>query len=102
MESRDILFLTLAVCAAVLTGFVAWFLFYLVKIFRTVTSTVEDFRDRLRTIDEILQTIREKLTSTHLQLTAVAAGLKELIGWYINRRAKRRASTRASDTSDEE
>ncbi len=102
MDARDILFLTLALCAAILTGFTAWFMYYLVKIFRTVTATVEDFRDRLRTIDEILQTIREKLSSTHLQLTALAAGLKQLLGFFASRRAQRRSSTRASETTDED
>lgn len=101
MESRDILFITLAVCAAVVTGFFAWFMFYLVKIFRTVTATVDDFRDRLRTIDEILQTIKDKLTSTHLQLTTLATGLKELLGWFMLRRQRRRPNTRASANADE-
>lgn len=101
MDARDILFLTLALCAAVLTVFTAWFMYYLVKIFRTVTATVEDFRDRLRTIDEILQTIKDKLSSTHVQLSALAAGVKTLIGFFADRQAKRRSSTRASKATDE-
>lgn len=99
--SRDILFYTLAICAAILTGFVAWFFFYVVKIFKTVAKTVEDFRDRLATIDDILQAIKEKLTSTHLQLTALSAGLKEVLGFFAARRAKRRSSTRASTSADD-
>lgn len=101
MDSRDILFYTLALCAAVVAGFFAWFTYYLVRIIRSVSQTVEDFRDRLATIDEILQTIKDKLSSTHLQLTALAGGLKTLISFFSDRQAKRRSSTRASKSADE-
>lgn len=102
MDSRDILFYTLALAAALVAGFFAWFTYYLIKIIRTVSRTVEDFRDRLATIDEILQTIKEKITSTHVQLTTLAAGLTQLLSFFANRRSKRRSSTRASQSSDEE
>lgn len=101
MDSRDVLFLTLAVCAAVLTAGSAWLLYYLVRIIRTVAAAVDDFRQRLATIDGILQTIKDKLSSTHLQLAALAAGLKQLISFFASRRVKRRPSTRASTPADE-
>ena len=101
MDSRDILFITLAICAAVLTGMTAWFLTYVIRILRNLSGVVEDFRDRLRTIDEILHTIQDKISSTHLQLSVLATGLKELIGFFASRRAKRRSNTRASSSADD-
>lgn len=101
MNSRDILFLTLALAIAVATGFWVWLLFYFIQIIRSVHSMVDDFRERLRTIDEILQTIKEKLTSTHAQLSFLADGLKQLLTFINNRRDKRRRSARASTTEDD-
>lgn len=101
MPSRDILFLTLAVAILVATGFWVWLLYYLIQIIRSVHGMVDDFRDRLRTIDEILQTIKDKLTSTHVQLTFLVEGLKKLLTFINNRRAKRRTSARASTVGDD-
>ena len=102
MTSQDILFITLALAIAVATGFWVWFLYYLIKIVRSAEGMVEDFRDRLRTIDEILQAIRDKLTSTHSQLTFLAEGVKEVLNFISNRRGKRtKNSKRASSDGDD-
>ncbi len=102
MVSRDVLFYTLAVAAAVATGFWVWLLWYIIKIFKNVEGLVEDFRERLRTIDEILQTIHEKLTSTHAQLSMLSEGVKQLVSFFIARRSKsKRSSARASSAEDD-
>lgn len=102
MISRDVLYYTLAAAAAVATVFWVWLLWYIIKIFKTVEHLVEDFRDRLRTIDEILQTIHDKLTSTHAQLSMLSEGVKQLVSFFIARRSKsKRSSARASSTQDD-
>lgn len=101
MLSRDVLFYTLAVAAAALTVITVWSFWQMIKIFRSLNGLVEDFRTRLGVIDEILRTIQDKISSTHIQLTALAGGLKELIGFFVSRRAKRRPSARASDSTDD-
>lgn len=102
MVSRDVLYYTLAVAVAVATVFWVWLLWYIIQIFRSMEKLVEDFRDRLRVIDEILRTIHDKLTSTHAQLSMLAEGVTKLISFFSNRSAKRsRSSTRASASSDD-
>lgn len=101
MLSRDILFYSLAILAATFVVTTIWFFVSVMRIFRNFNGLVEDFRTRLMTIDDILHTIQDKISSTHIQLTALAGGLKELIGFFTNRRAKRRTSTRASDSGDD-
>jgi hypothetical protein len=101
MISKDLLFYTLAVTATAMTVFFCWFMWYLISIVRSFHRLVADFRDRLVTIDEILQTIKDKLTSTHAQLSFLTEGVKQLISIFMNRRAKRRSSTRASSSADE-
>ncbi len=102
MLSRDVLFYTLAVAAATMTVITVWLFWSFIRIFRSFNGLVEDFRTRLSTIDEILHTIQDKISSTHIQLTALAGGLKELIGFFVNRRAKRaKSSKRASADEDD-
>lgn len=99
--SRDILFISLAVAALVATAFWVVLLAEIIKILRSVERTIADFRDRLRTIDDILQTIKDKISSTHIELIALAEGVKGLIQFFSNRRTARRSSTRASSSAED-
>jgi hypothetical protein len=102
MVTRDILFISLSVAALVATGFWVWLLWYIIRTFKSVGNLVEDFRDRLSAIDEILHAIREKLNSTHVQLSLLVDGLKQLMTFINNRREKkRRPSSRASSSADD-
>lgn len=102
MVTRDILFLSLAVAALVATGFWVWLLWYIIRTFKAIGDLVQDFRDRLSAIDEILRAIREKLTSTHTQLSLVVDGIRQLMTFINNRREKkRRPGSRASSSADD-
>src|SRR6185503_6708854 len=102
MTSRDILFLSLSLAALVATGFWVWLLWYIIRIFKDIKGLIDDFRQRLSTIDEILQTIKDKLTSTHVQLSFLAKGVTELLSFFNNQRAKRaKSSKRASANEDD-
>lgn len=102
MISRDVLNYTLSLAIVVGVGFWIWLLWYIIRIFRSIEGLVSDFRDRLHAIDEILQTIKDKLTSTHVQLSLLAEGLKQLITFINAKRAKRRKSgSRASSPADD-
>ncbi len=100
--SKDILFISLSVAALVGTAFWVILLAEMIKILRSVERTVTAFETRLRTIDDILQTLRDKISSTHIELVALAQGVKSLIGFFANRRSARRSSTRASAPADDE
>ena len=93
MLTRDILYLSLSVAAVVATIFWVWLLWYIIKIFKSIEGLVGDFRERLRTIDEILHTIHDKLNSTHVQLSMLVEGVKELMTFINNRRDRKRRSS---------
>lgn len=101
MIARDILFITLALAALVATAFWVALMWYVIKILRSFKTLIEEFQHRLATIDDILRTIKDKLTSTHLELSLVSEGLKQLIQFVMNRRSKRRSGTRASSAADD-
>lgn len=101
MISRDILFISLAVAVLVATGFWVALMYYLIQIIRGLRDVVQGFQHRLAAIDEILQTIKDKLTSTHLELAALGGGLKQLIQFFVNRKTKRRSGSRASANTED-
>jgi hypothetical protein len=103
MLTRDILYISLSVAAVVATIFWVWLLWYIIRIFKSVEGLVADFRERLRTIDEILHTIHDKLNSTHVQLSMLVEGVKQALTFINNRREKKRgkSSSRASSTADD-
>lgn len=103
MDTRDILNISLSVAAVVATVFWVWLLWYFIRIFRSIENLVSDFRDRLHTIDDILRTIQDKLHSTHVQLSLLVEGVKQLMNFINNRREQksRRSSSRASSSADD-
>lgn len=103
MVTRDILFISLSVAALVATGFWVWLLWYIIRTFKSVGHLIDDFRERLNIIDEILRTIHDKLTSTHTQLSLLVEGVKQALSFINTRREnkKRRSSSRASSTADD-
>ena len=103
MVTRDILYISLSVAALTATVFWVWLLWYMIRIFKSIEGLVEDFRDRLSTIDTILNTIHEKLNSTHVQLSLLVEGVKQLMSFINTRREtkKRRSNSRASSSTDD-
>lgn len=102
MLTRDILYISLSVAAVVATMFWVWLLWYIIRIFKSIEGLVTDFRERLNSIDDILRTIKEKLSSTHVQLSMLVEGLKQMMTFINNRRdKKRRSSSRASSAADD-
>lgn len=93
-ESKDILFLVLALCAVVLTGFTAWFLYTLIQIFRQVNGTMreihavaENVREKLTRFDGLLERLHEKIGSGAATLGLIATAIKDVTSFLKRRRA---------------
>jgi methyl-accepting chemotaxis protein len=99
--SRDVLFYTLAVCAAVVTFFIAWFSLSVIRILRGVTSVIEEVRSRIERVGAAIEDLTERVTHSTASLSAVAAGVKELLGFLGRRRAKNAKSKSSSADENE-
>ena len=80
--SSDILNLVLAFGVLWLVILLSWLLWHVIGIVRGVHATLEDFRNRLRAVDEVLQLIREKLESTSTYLGLLVDVVKEGVRWF--------------------
>ncbi len=68
--SKDVLFIVLAFCVLWLTVFISWLLFYLIKVFRSASKTIDKTQETIKMIDDFVNSLKEKITksTSHLLL----------------------------------
>ena len=93
-SSKDILYLVLAFCALWFTAFVCWAMYYLISILRDASRTVKDVHDRIRSIEEMIRGVREKIEQSFGSFGIVAAGMKMLASYLKERKEKAAAKVR--------
>ena len=85
--SQDILFITLAVCAAAITLFVCWGLYYLLIPLREVRQMVSAIKKRVDAIIELVDKTREKAQSSAETVTAISKAVIDVVG-YVKTKSK--------------
>ena len=80
--SKDLLFIVIAFCTLVFTGFLVWVFYYLAMILKQTNEVVADVRKKLEAIDEILYTIKEKVALSAATLSAVAKGVTQILNHF--------------------
>lgn len=81
--SLDILYITLAASVALLTVFLIWGIYYVVRILKNAVYMVEKFTVVMKKADEVLDLAKEKLHSTGTYLGVavnLAKGAMEYFG----------------------
>lgn len=103
-ESKDILLLVLALCALILTGFLAWFLFELIQIFRQVNGTIreihavaENVKEKLSSFDRLLEKLHEKIGSGAATLGLIAAAVKDVTAFLKRKRPTKKRDAAARE-----
>jgi len=77
--SRDFLNIALGVSVIVLFGFISWSVYYLVQILRQVFKIFKETRDRINKIDELIQTLKDKIEHSTSHIVLIAEGMKKLV-----------------------
>lgn len=76
--SKGLLFLVLAICAAGVSFFVCWNLYYLVKTTQTVYKAASKTHDIVGQVEEAVRLLRGKTVFTASCLVLVTEGLTKL------------------------
>lgn len=92
--SLDVLYLSLAACVIVLTFFLCWALYYLIRLGKNAVYTVEKFTVVLKKADEVLDIVKEKLHSSGTYLAVAANAVKSVVEYMGERKATRRKSAK--------
>jgi len=87
-SSKDILYLVLAFSILWFTAFVCWALYYVISILRDASRLIEDVREKLDSIDNAIQGVRDRLSKGASSLSTMATGAKLLMEIVGTQKAK--------------
>ncbi len=77
--SNDLLLVVIAVCILGLTIFLAWFIYYLAMIMRQAYFVIKEMRERIKKVDQILNSVKEKIDHCTSYLLIIGEGIKKLV-----------------------
>ena len=96
--SKDFLFIAIAICVVIFTFFVSWAIYYVVMILKRshlmikeISDLITSFKDKLNKLEELLETIQEKVKHSASYLPLIMKGVTELID-FIKRRKQEKES----------
>ena len=91
MGSLDILYLTIAACIALLTGFVCWGIYYLVRMEKNAVYTMEKWTGLMKKADEFLDMAKDKLHGSGAYVAATAQAVKSVIEYLNDKKTERKS-----------
>ncbi len=77
--SKDLLNIIIAVSIFGLTVFICWAIFYFAQILRQVFKVAKEMRERLHKVDEVIQSLKEKIEHSTSYLLLIGEGIKKLV-----------------------
>jgi len=86
--SKDVLNLSIAFSVVLVTSFVCWLLYYVIATVREARQVIVDVRRKINIVEEAIVSIRAKLESGVSALTVAAASMKQVIGYFMEKRAE--------------
>ncbi len=88
-NAKDILYIVLSFAVIWFTIFICWFFYYLIMIVRNVNQTVQEVHHKLQLIDRVANAVREKLEKSSSYLFIIAEGIKQGVGYLMDKKRKR-------------
>ncbi|TAL19938.1 hypothetical protein EPN90_02105 [Patescibacteria group bacterium] len=88
-NSTDILNLAIAFSIVLVAFFLSWLLYHLIAILGDARAMVHDVREKMEAIEKSIQSIRGRLESSLSGFTVLLAGLKQVIGYVLEKRGAR-------------
>lgn len=95
--SKDVLNLAIAFSVVLVAAFFSWMLYYIIAMLRDARAMVTDVREKMEAIENAVQGIRNRVENGLSGFTVLAAGLKQVISYVIEKRGER-----LRDEDDEE
>ena len=84
--SLDLLYIIIAFCILWLTIFICWWLFYVIMIIRRVYQIVKSIKEKLKLIDEMTHTAKDKLNNAAVYIDLAAEGIGKIVGMIKNKK----------------
>ena len=94
--SMDFLFIILSFSVLLLTFCFAWMFYYLIKIIRDISVSIDRINDITKKIDDLTKSIKDKLESSTSHLFMIGELIKSVID-YINKKQKGKKTKKIID-----
>ncbi|MFH1598345.1 MAG: hypothetical protein ABIB97_04760 [Patescibacteria group bacterium] len=87
--SKDVLNIVIASAIGLVTLFVCWLLWYVIRVMRQANHLVDSIKAKVEAIDGILKSIRQKLDNSASHLSLLAKGITQIMGYLKTRQDKK-------------
>lgn len=92
--TQDILNIVKAGAVGLLAIFICWAIYYFAMILRQMLKVIRETRERLRKVDEVLKTFKEKIERSTSYLLLIGEGMKKLVEVIKDYAGKEKTKTR--------
>jgi hypothetical protein len=89
-SSQDVLNLTLAFCALLLSVLVGWFIYYMVMMVREMFKVVHGVNEKIEKVGAVIDTLKDKIEHSASYLLLIGEGVKKLVEMMGNAKAKKK------------
>ena len=83
--SKDLLFVILSFSVLLLTFCFVWLFYYLIKIIRDISSSIDRINDITKKIDDLVKLVKDKLGGSVSHLFMIGEMIKSVMN-YINKK----------------
>ncbi|NTW22882.1 hypothetical protein HGA34_05095 [Candidatus Falkowbacteria bacterium] len=89
-SSQDVLNMTLAFCALLLSVLVGWFIFYLVMMVREMFKAVHGVNEKIERVGAVIDALKDKIEHSASYLLLIGEGVKKLVEIMVNNKTKKK------------
>lgn len=100
--TQDVWYSVASVCLAVITVFLCWALYTLIKVLRQADEVISETREKVGQVEEAVSSIVERVTTALSYMNILTEGGKQLLSYFGNRSEKKRLSTSKRKSKDED
>ena len=96
--STDILILVAAIAIAVLTFFIAWMIYYFIRILKQTNKMVDEIKEKVEKFGDILDTLKQKISDSFSNLGLLTKAVARFIDFFKERKANKGKAKRKVDS----
>ncbi|MFH1890002.1 MAG: hypothetical protein ABIJ91_00305 [Candidatus Kuenenbacteria bacterium] len=93
--SKDLLFIVLAFCALLFTGFVCIMLWQFISIIGNIRSIMGGVKQKLDLVDDVIKTLKEKIASSANYIALIVNAVEKIVNHLQNKKSSRGTAKKA-------
>lgn len=94
-NSGDILNIVIALSIFLFTVFLVWSMYYMVKTLRNVSSIITGVKEKMDTIDKILNLVHDKLEKGSSHMAILSETAVRLVSHLVDKQTGKKSKSRA-------